>query len=84
MFGELADGQKLVVIRWNPDAYVCKKGMRKNQTKRMEALKDHIIKVINNPPEELLYIYYMFYDDQELINRESSNVTRSLPYTMLF
>ena len=56
-------GKKMVVIRWNPHNYkVPERYTRKNQKERLDMmvkLKKYLRK---NPPEDKIYIYYMFYD----------------------
>lgn len=69
------DGKQLVVIRWNPDNYK----PFDNNTKltfqqRLKLLKTHIMDVLETPPEEPIYIYYMFYDeDNPLISENIPN-----------
>ena len=52
-------GEKLSVVRWNPDKY---KG-KKNRTTRLEELVVLMKKIIIDPQEIMIKIYYMYYDD---------------------
>lgn len=47
------DGQKLIVIRWNLDSYLPQKGEKVSRKDRLNALKELIVKVLANPPDEL-------------------------------
>lgn len=69
-------GKKLVVIRWNPDSY--KSDTAKVLFKdRLKSLKDLVLSIIETPPTELIYIYYMYYDiDNDLISR-------NIPYKLI-
>lgn len=66
------NGQKLIVIRWNPDTYKSSKKLTIEE--RLIKLKELILEVLINPPEELIFIYYMFYDqDNDLIAKNIPN-----------
>lgn len=64
-------GQKYIVIRWNPDKYKVPQGKPKlNRAERLEALLACMEETLENPPEEMISIIYMFYDkDNDLISR---------------
>ncbi len=73
-------GKKYVVIRWNPDKYTVPKNKSyvvRRQAK-LELLLACMRAVIHNPPEELIKIIYMFYDeDNELLSR-------NIPHTLIY
>lgn len=63
-------GHKYIVIRWNPDKYKPPTGKKKTQKDRMELLLALMAELVQNPPETLITIYYMFYDkDNPLISK---------------
>lgn len=67
-------GKKYVVIRWNPDHYKANKKL--NRKERLKVLKNTIKKILDNPPEEMIYIYYLFYDEDN--ERLSKNIKYEL------
>ena len=75
------NGKKLIVIRWNPDNYKQPKGIKikkKNISERLKQMvefKEHIIK---NLPEELIHVYYMFFDE------DNPNLVKNIPKTMIY
>jgi hypothetical protein len=72
------NSKKLIVIRWNPDSYIVTKGKKLTMKERLIKLKELILEVLKTPPDELIYIYYMFYNkDNELI---SKNIPNKLVY----
>jgi hypothetical protein len=55
-------GCQLVIIRWNPHSYKPVEGKQLGIQERLQGLSDIISKIITNPPEDLIYMYYMYYD----------------------
>jgi len=51
---------KVVFIRWNPDHYKTKKGIKKlNRKERLKKLEETIINITKNPPEDHIKVIYM-------------------------
>ncbi|MDC3333005.1 hypothetical protein OAV62_02075 [bacterium] len=71
------DGQKLIVIRWNPDKYKCTGGM-KCRSERLRELANLVKEILDDPPIDPIYIYYMFY------NRDNPQLSRRIPHTLIF
>jgi hypothetical protein len=71
------DGKQLIVIRWNPDKYIPDEGTKLNFSKRLAALKEQILKVIKSPPDNKIFIYYMFYDEDNPL------LSKNLPYLII-
>jgi hypothetical protein len=71
------DGKQLIVIRWNPDKYIPDEGTKLNFGKRLTLLKEQILKVIKSPPDNKIFIYYMFYDDDNPL------LSKNLPYLII-
>jgi hypothetical protein len=79
IYGEFP-GKKYVVIRWNPDNYKNPIDIRKitKKSEKLEILLKCIKEVIKNPPEELIKIYYLFYDIDNPI------ISKNLPYCLIY
>lgn len=71
------NGTNLVVIRWNPDQYIPMAGEPLSLEERLDGLKDIILEVIETPPNELIYIYYMYYNEDNILLPEN------LPYEIV-
>ena len=72
-------GKKYVIIRWNPDNYKPpKKIKKKNIEKRLETLGNLIQKVLNKPPNDIIYIYYLFYD------KNNKRLARNIKYDLVY
>lgn len=62
------EGKHLVVIRWNPNKYISKTGQILSLDNRLIELKKLILNILKNPPKDIIYIYYMYYNvDNELL-----------------
>ena len=66
---EQISGNKMIVIRWNPDGYKLrqtnkqqKQKKKLSRTERMQLFVDLKLHLRNNPPNELIHVFYMFYD----------------------
>jgi len=71
-------GQKLIVIRWNPHSYKTKDGRRKSIDNRLDMLEILIREILgSSPPEDLIYIYYMYYD------YNSKMFPQTIPYELI-
>ena len=55
-------GKKYIVIRWNPHTYKTD-GTKLSKKERFEVLKRVCRESLDNPPEEEIFIYYLFYDN---------------------
>ena len=71
-------GKKYVVIRWNPDNYKASNKKKFNRKKRLEILGKLIKKILKNPPEEMIYIYYLFYD------RDNPRIVKNINYKLVY
>ncbi len=73
-------GKKYVVIRWNPDKYKVPPGKKRIGTKneKLELLLECMGEVVQNPPEEMIKIIYMFYDDDNKL------LSRNIPHTLVY
>lgn len=73
-------GHKYVVIRWNPDKYKLPQGKVRITTKaaKLELLLKCMENIIKNPPEEMIKIIYMFYDD------DNELLSRNIPYSLVY
>lgn len=73
-------GHKYIVIRWNPDKYKLPEGKKRVSTKeqKLELLLACMAEVIQNPPEELIKIIYMFYDD------DNELLSKNIPYSLVY
>ena len=72
-------GKKYIVIRWNPDKYNPPKNNKmKNRKERLKILKELIKKVLKNPPKEMIYIYYLFYD------KDNPKIAKNIQYQMIY
>ncbi len=67
-------GKQLVVIRWNPDNYNAGDGGMKSQRERLERLVSLMRKVRTKKYDDMIFIYYMYYDvDNPVVTRTYSN-----------
>ena len=72
-------GKKYVVIRWNPHNYKPpKKIKKKNIDERLEMLGELIKRTIVNPLDNIIYIYYMFYD------KNNKRLARNIKYELIY
>jgi len=72
-------GKKYVIIRWNPHKYKSPHGNKKyNRSQRLNKLNDLIKNILKNPPDELIYIYYMFYD------KDNHRLARNIKYELIY
>ena len=72
-------GKKLIVIRWNPDNYKPVENYNKlNRKGRLELMINVMKHVVENPPTEMIHIYYLFYDEDN--ERLSQNISHTLIY----
>lgn len=46
--------------------------------KKLKDLEKLIKKVLNEPPEEMIYIYYMYYSEDNPL------ISKNIPYEMLY
>lgn len=72
-------GKKMIIIRWNPDNYTPPDGYEKK--KRIERLELHAklkMYLRENPPTDLITIYYMFY------NMDNPRISKSYPVKMIY
>jgi hypothetical protein len=77
-FDEL-DGKQLIVIRWNPHTYEIAKGeKRKTRQQRLDALKNLILNILQNPPDDMIHIYYMYYDEKNPL------ISKEIKHTLLY
>ncbi len=59
---------KVVFVRWNPDNYTVPKDIkRKTRKERLEMLVNTLIYLAQNPPSDLISIYYLFYNEDNPI-----------------
>ena len=71
-------GKKYVVIRWNPHNYKPKDNIKKkNRKERLERLKTLIEDILRDPPKEMIYIYYLFYDI------DNKNIVKNIKYKII-
>lgn len=74
-------GKKYVVIRWNPHSYTIKgKICKKSIEERRQRLKELILHILADPPEEQIYIYYMYYSDNNKLLPPAETIKYELVY----
>jgi len=73
-------GKKYIVIRWNPDHYKRPDDIKTldNRQKRLQKLSNLIHKILENPPNDLIYIYYMYY------NKTNPQISSNFPHDLLY
>jgi DNA-directed RNA polymerase subunit RPC12/RpoP len=77
-FDEFVDGQQLVIIRFNPDGYTPPSGIsKKTLSERLQLLRKIILQVLQNPPSEIIYVYYLFY------NESNPHITKYIPNKLI-
>jgi hypothetical protein len=54
-------GAQLIVIRWNPDSYKSVSKQKMSRKERMQLFVDVKLHLRENPPEDLIHVFYMFY-----------------------
>ena len=72
-------GKKYMVIRWNPDNY--KPPYKYQMYKRKDRLKilgKLIKKVLKDPPKEIIYIYYLFFD------KNNPRLPKNIKYKLIY
>ena len=71
-------GKRMVVIRWNPDKYTLSNQPKRARKERLEMMVDTLTELRNNPPKDMIHIYYMFYDEN------SNRISKEIPHTLIF
>ena len=73
-------GQKLVVLRWNPDGYTPPAGQAKvkGKEKRMAIYLALHRKLRQHPPSDLITVYYLFYSE------DNPRICRQYPVHMIY
>jgi len=72
-------GKNMTVIRWNPHAYKNPDGYTKAKRKeRLETIVKLIKHLRENPSEDKIHIYYMYY------NEDSPRISLNYPVTMIY
>jgi hypothetical protein len=72
-------GKKMVVIRWNPDNYVVPKDKtKKNKQERLDLMVKLVKHLRQNPQEDMIKIYYMFYND------DNPQICKNYPIQMIY
>lgn len=72
------NGKKLIVIRWNPDNYNPGENTKKNRKERLKKMVEIMKQVIKNPSEDIIHIYYLFYDN------DNERISKRLPHTLIY
>jgi len=67
---------KLIVIRINPHKY--KKKPNKTLLERLNHLKNLILHLIKNPPQELIKIFYLYYD------KDNPRLSKNIPFELIY
>lgn len=81
-------GKKMIVIRWNPDKY--NKTTMKKRNIRLKEIVTLMKKVIESPPDDMIFVYYMYYDDptnaksDEIKEKIESRLVKSIPYELVY
>ena len=71
-------GKKYIVIRWNPDHYKPLNNKKKvNRSKRLELLITLFRNIQSNPPNNIITIYYMFYNVDNIL------IAKNIPYYLI-
>lgn len=73
-------GNKYIVIRWNPDKYKCPENKTKItlQKDKLKMLLMCIEKVMEKPPEQMIFIIYMFYD------QDNKLLSKNIPHCLIY
>jgi hypothetical protein len=72
-------GKHMVVIRWNPDQYNVPEGYRKmNRSDRLKLMVKLKLHLRNNPPQQKISVYYMFYDE------DNPHICQNYPTTLIY
>jgi len=73
------NGQHMVVIRFNPDSYTPPEGIQRlKRRERLNKLKQLINDVLCNPPTSLIFMYYLFYSNDNPL------LSQSIPHKLVF
>ena len=76
---EEVTGDKLIVLRMNPDSYKTPDGSKcKDINVRFKEYKKFLLELIANPPEEIIKVYYMYY------SADNNNITKNLPFELIY
>ena len=67
-------GNSIVNLRFNPDSW---DGENYSKNERFKKYKEELWNLINNPPDELIKVYYMFYDE------DNQNIVKNIPYEII-
>ncbi len=71
-------GKKYIVIRWNPDHYKSLRNKKRClRPERLKLLVDLFCKVQQHPPDNIITIYYMFY------NADNPLIAKNIPYYLI-
>jgi|TARA_B000000475_G_C15991969_1_gene445420 hypothetical protein len=73
------NGKRLIVIRWNPDNYNPQENTKKkNKKERLKKMVEIMKQVIQTPSEDIIHIYYLFYDN------DNKRISKRLPRTLIY
>ena len=71
-------GSQVVVVRWNPDSYAVAQGVRRaTKRERMQRMLEVMQQVLVSPPQEMLKIYYLYFDF------DNPRLSQHIPHTMV-
>ena len=68
------DSNRIVNLRFNPDSW---EGENVSKNERFKRYRDELYKLIDNPPDELIKVYYMYYD------MDNQNIVQNIAYEMI-
>lgn len=72
-------GKQMIVIRWNPNAYKHPNGEKcKTRQQRLKQFLELKKTLRENPPQDKIHIYYMFY------NGDNEHIVHNLPHTLIY